>query len=125
MNFNKVILGGILADDINLKYLESGMAIGTGIISVSEEKKDKQGNKIQSTSNFEFTCFGDTAVTLANNSKKDDRVVIDGKLKQEKWTDKNNKEHVKLKVVASQAISCKAKNTDEDDGINPGGLPFG
>ena len=125
MNFNKVILGGILADDVSLKYLESGMAIGTGIISVSEEKKDKQGNKIQSTSNFEFTCFGETAIILANNSKKDDRIVIDSKLKQEKWTDKNNKEHVKLKIVASQAFSCKAKNEIEDDGINPGGLPFG
>lgn len=102
MNINRVVLGGFLARDIELKHTQGGLAIGKGAISVTKKIKDKEPE----TSFFEFVCFGRWAEISADSSRKGDKVIIEGELKQERW-EKDGQKHSRVVVIANQIYTHK------------------
>lgn len=101
MNINRVILGGFLARDIELKHTQGGLAIGKGAISVTKKIKDREPE----TSFFEFVCFGKWA-EISADSRKGDKVIIEGELKQERW-EKDGQKHSRVVVIANQIYTHK------------------
>ena len=108
MNINNVTLGGFLATGIELKHTEAGMAIGKGAISVTKKVKGKEPE----TSFIDFVCFGKWAEISADASKKGDKVILTGELKQERWESKDGQKRSRVLVVANQIYTHKWEKHD-------------
>lgn len=77
-NFNKLIMLGRLTTDPEHKTVAGGLAKFT--LAVSEKYKEKEDVVF-----LDFTVFGQQAETFCKYTKKGSQVLIDGRLKQEKW----------------------------------------
>lgn len=99
-NFNKVILAGNLSRDIDLRYTPKGSAVCESALAVNHSWKTDDGKSMDECSFIDFTVFGRRAEVLAQYVKKGKQLLIEGRLKQESWTDKQSgQKRSKLKVV--------------------------
>lgn len=100
-NFNKVIIAGHLTRDPEVKYLSSGSAICNFSVAVSEKWKDKaSGEMKESTAFIDCDAWGKTAEIIGEHFAKGKPILVEGRLKQENWDDKETgKKRSKLKVT--------------------------
>lgn len=101
---NSCQLMGHLTRDIELRYAQSGAAVGTTAIGVNRKWTDAStGEKKEEVSFVDLTFFGKQAETAAEYLKKGSPVAIQGRLKQDKWQDKATGENrSKLHVIVEQ-----------------------
>ena len=97
---NKVILVGNLGRDPEVKYAQSGMAICKISVAVSERVKDGDEWK-EHTEWFRVTLFGKTAENAGQYLQKGRSVYVEGRLKTEKYKDKEGVEKTSTEVIAS------------------------
>ena len=100
-NFNKVIIAGHMTRDPEVKYLSSGSAICNFSVAVSEKWKDKtSGEMKESTAFIDCDAWGKTAEIIGQHFSKGKPILVEGRLKQENWDDKETgKKRSKLKVT--------------------------
>lgn len=100
-NFNKVIIAGHLTRDPEVKYLNSGSAICNFSVAVSEKWKDKtSGEMKESVAFIDCDAWGKTAEIIGQHFQKGKAILVEGRLKQENWDDKETgKKRSKLKVT--------------------------
>lgn len=98
MNYNKVILAGHLTRDVELKFLESGTALGNFGLAVNHNFTTKSGEKKQEVCFVDCECWGKGAEILEKYTGKGKPLLIDGRLKLDQWT-KDGQRRSKLKVV--------------------------
>lgn len=95
---NSIQIVGALQDDPELRFTSSGKALTT--ITVRDTEKAREGVPRKSHF-FDITCWGDLAEHVASSLEKGDRVIVSGKLEQQKWEDKETgKQRSKIAVVA-------------------------
>jgi single-strand DNA-binding protein len=97
---NKVILVGNLGRDPEVKYAQSGMAICKISVAVGERIKDGDEWK-EHTEWFRVTLFGKTAENAGQYLQKGRSVYVEGRLKTEKYKDKEGVEKTSTEVIAS------------------------
>ncbi len=99
-NVNKVLLMGNLTRDIEMRQFPSGGSIGKFTLAVNERYKDRN-EQWQERANFiDCEVFGRKAEVMAQYLGKGRPVFIEGKLRLDKWEDKQSGENrSKLKVV--------------------------
>jgi single-strand DNA-binding protein len=98
-NFNKVILMGNLTRDPELRYSNSGKAIGKIRIAVNREFK-KEGQP--DADFFNVVVWGKTAENCANYLKKGRLCAINGNLRNNNYEDKNGVKHYNVEVHANR-----------------------
>jgi single-strand DNA-binding protein len=85
---NKVFIIGRLVRDAELKYAGSGMAVSKFSLACNEKRK--AGDEwVDEVSYFDAVLFGKTAESLTQYLVKGKRIAVDGKLKQERWEDRD------------------------------------
>lgn len=92
---NRITIAGNVGKDIELKYLPSGMAVANFSVADTTGKDDKR-----KTIWHNVTVFGDLAENTAGSVVKGTRVVIEGRLTEDKYTNKDGVEVTKMKVLA-------------------------
>lgn len=97
-SFNRVILMGNLTRDVELKYLQSGMAVAEVGLAVNDRRKDKNGQWVEETTFVDVTMWGRTAEIAGEYLTKGAPVLIEGRLKLDQWETEGQKRS-KLKVV--------------------------
>ena len=101
-NFNKVILVGNIARDLELAHTGSGLSVVSNSLAVSNIRT-VNNEKVEDTAFIEFTVFGKSAETLAQYQSKGSNILIEGRLVQDNWVDKESgKNRSKLKVLAER-----------------------
>lgn len=80
MNYNKFIVGGRLTKDANLASTPAGTAVLE--FSVASTEKYKGGEE---TLFLDCAIFGERAEKLAQYMTKGKQVLLDGRLKLERW----------------------------------------
>ena len=86
---NKVILVGNLGAKPELKYGASGNAIANLSVATSESWTDKNtGQKQERTEWHRVSMFGKLAEVAAQYTDKGSKVLVQGKLVQDSWKDK-------------------------------------
>lgn len=96
---NEVILIGRLTKDMELKYLQSGSAVGK--LSVAVNRSVKRGDQwVDEASFFEATLFGKQAEALKQYLTKGKQVALSGFLKQDRW-EKDGQKFSKVQIVCS------------------------
>lgn len=100
-DFNRVILMGRVTRDIELKYLQSGMAVTEIGMAVNDRRKSQSGEWIEETTFVDVTLWGRTAEIASEYLSKGSPVFIEGRLKLDTW-ETDGQKRSKLRVVGER-----------------------
>lgn len=128
-NFNKVILGGRLIADPELKTTQSGIAVTQ--FSVAVNRKTKQGAN-QEADFFNVTAWRQTAEFISRYFRKASSICIVGTLQNSSWTDQHGQKHYRTDIVADEVMFVDSKGEGQASPAAPQwtevstdeGLPF-
>ena len=131
-SYNRVILMGNVTRDIEVKYLQSGMAVTEIGLAVNDRRKNQQGEWVEEVTFVDITLWGRTAEIASEYLSKGSPTFIEGRLKLDSWEQDGQKRH-KLKVIGErlQLIGTKGGGSGGRGGGPPqqqydeGGGDFG
>lgn len=107
-NFNKVILGGRIASDVELKTTPNGVAVTSFSLAVNRRHSGK-GEEPQ-TDFINVTAWRGTAEFLAKYFRKASSVAIVGRIETRSWTDQNGEKRYATGVVADEVYFVDSKS---------------
>ena len=96
--FNRIVLVGNLTKNIDLRYTQGGAAIGSCGIAVTR-KYTLNGEKREETCFIDITFFGKQAEIANQYLSKGSKLLVEGRLKFDQWTDNNGQNRSKHTVA--------------------------
>lgn len=84
---NKVILGGRLVRNAELKFAQSGIAVANFTIAVNRYSK----NKDEKADFINCVAFGKTAELISERTEKGGRVIVEGSIKTGSYENKEGR----------------------------------
>jgi single-strand DNA-binding protein len=104
----RTILKGNLTRDVELRYTPKGTAVGEFSIAVNRKWKDQQTNEMKEEVVFlECQAWSRQAEVIAQHFTKGSPILVEGRLAQNKWMDKETgKQRSKTLVVVEQFEFC-------------------
>ncbi|MDD5696361.1 MAG: single-stranded DNA-binding protein [Candidatus Pacebacteria bacterium] len=95
MNFNKVILVGRVASDVEMRSTSSGQGVCSFRLATNRVWKDKSGEKKEDSQFHNIVLWGRQAETASQFMAKGALVLIEGRLQNRSWEDKSgNKRYI-------------------------------
>lgn len=98
---NRVTLIGRLGKDPEVRRLETGAAVAKFSLATSENYKDKDGNKQETTEWHNIVVWRTQAEVAEKYLKKGMLIYVEGKLTYREYTDKDNVKKYFTEIVAS------------------------
>jgi single-strand DNA-binding protein len=120
-NFNQVTLVGHLTRDVEVKYLESGAAVGNTSIAVSKKYK-KGGETVEKTCFVELTLWNKTAEIAAEYCGKGSAVLISGELEMDTW-EKDGQKRSRHTITVNSLQMLGSKGDKPSGGESRGSKP--
>lgn len=117
--FNRIVLVGHLTRDIELRYTQSGAAIGSCGIAVTR-KYTLNGEKREETCFIDITFFGKQAETANQYLNKGSKLLVEGRLKFDQWQDSNGQNRSKHSV-AVEVMEMLGGGQQNNQGYQQGG----
>ena len=108
--YNKIILAGNLTRDIEIKYTQSGSAIGNTAIATSRKFKSATGEQKEEVLFVDLTFFGRTAEIANQYLRKGSKVLVDGRLKLDQWTAQDGSKRSKHSVTVENLQMLGSKD---------------
>jgi single-strand DNA-binding protein len=109
-NLNKVILGGRITADLELKQTQSGIATIQFTIAVNRRFQGKHAQDSNQTADFiTVRAWRQTAEFISRFFKKGSSICIVGSIQTRNWTDAQDVKHYATDVVADEAYFVDAK----------------
>ena len=107
-NFNKVIIGGRLTADPELKTTPSGISVTSFTVAVNR-RATRNGE--ESIADFiSVTAWRQTAEFVTRYFRKASSICVVGSLQTRNWTDNNGVKHYATEVVADEVNFVDAKS---------------
>lgn len=97
LNFNKVIMGGRLTGDPELKVTPAGINVASFSIAVN---RMGAGDK---TDFFNVQAWRNTAEFVTKYFRKGSSILIVGKIQNREWMDKNGQKRYATDIIADEA----------------------
>lgn len=110
MNLNKVILGGRLTADPDLKQTQSGIAVTSFTIAI-DRKYQKDGKKEADFINV--VAWRQNAEFVCKYFLKGSPIIVCGELQTRTWKDAEGKNRYITEVVASEVSFAESKKASE------------
>jgi single-strand DNA-binding protein len=135
-SFNRVILLGNLTRDVEVKYLQSGMAVAEIGLAVNDRRKNQAGEWVDEATFVDITLWGRTAEVAGEYLSKGSPALIEGRLKLDQW-ETDGQKRSKLKVVGERlqmlgsrgsgggGSGGRGQSQEHDDGGDYGDAPSG
>jgi single-strand DNA-binding protein len=102
-SYNRVILMGNLTRDPEVKYSAGGSAIAK--FSVAVNRKYKVGDELkEEVGFFDIVVFGKQAENCGEYLKKGRPVLVEGRLQQDRWDDKETGAKRSKVLIAAQSV---------------------
>ena len=98
---NNIQILGNMVRDCELKYAQSGTAIGSFGIAVNKKIKNQSGGYDDKAMFFDVTAFGKTAENINKFFGKGSRILISGELDFQQW-EKDGQKRSKVGIVCHQ-----------------------
>ncbi len=116
--YNKVILVGNLTRDLELRYLQSGTAVGNTGIATNRKFKGSDGEQKQEVMFIDITFFGRTAEIANQYLKKGSKVLVEGRLRLDSWEDQSGAKRSKHSVTVDnmQMLDSRGDNQQQNSG---------
>lgn len=114
--FNKVILAGNLARDIEIRYLQSGTAVASTAVAVNRKYKAQSGEMKDETMFIDITFWGRTAEIANQYLRKGSQVLVEGRLELQQWTAQDGSKRSKHQVAVEtlQMLGGKDSNSSSN-----------
>src|SRR5262245_53521026 len=124
-SFNKVIVVGNLTRDRQVRYTTGGTAVADIGLAINSQWFDKQSNqKREETTFVDVTLWGRQAEVAGEYLAKGRPVLIEGRLQQDTWDDKDTgQKRSKLKVVCENMQMLGSRDGGGGRGGPQGGAP--
>jgi single-strand DNA-binding protein len=110
---NKVFLLGRLGKDPEVRYLDNNRAVANFTIATNEVFIDKSGNKVEQTDWHNIEMWDALARNAEKVLKKGRTVFIEGKIKNETWTDKDGNKRSAVRIRALQFQVVASPNSEQ------------
>lgn len=107
-NFNKVIIGGRLTADPELKTTPSGVSVTNFAVAVNNNYAKSGEESIADF--FNVTAWRQTAEFISKYFRKASSICIVGHLRTNIWTDGHGSKHYDVEIVADEATFVDTKN---------------
>jgi len=120
--YNKIILVGNLTRDLEIRYTQSGSAIGKVGIATNRKWKDQSGEQKEEIMFVDLTFFGRTAEIANQYLRKGSKVLVEGRLVLEQWTAQDGTKRSKHSVTVSEMKMLDSRG-DNPSGGSYGGAP--
>ena len=126
-NFNKVILGGRLTADPELRQTSNGIPVASFTIAVSRRVRSQQdqqaGQQPQNTADF-FNCtaWRQQGEFISRYFRKGSSICVIGSLQNRSWTDQQGVKHYMTDIIVDEANFVDSKS-DSPMGDTPGYQP--
>jgi len=91
---NKVILIGRLGKDPEVRAFENNVKKATFPLATSENRKDKEGNRIESTEWHNIVCWRNLAEIAEQFLTKGKMIYLEGKIRTRSWEDHGVKKYI-------------------------------
>jgi single-strand DNA-binding protein len=112
-SFNKVILAGNLTRDPEMRYTPKGTAVVSFTLAVNRKWKTETGELKEEVSFIDVEAFARQAEVVAQYLKKGNPFLVEGRLRQDTWEDKNtHQKQSKLRVVLEGFSFLSSGRTD-------------
>jgi single-strand DNA-binding protein len=101
-SFNKITIVGYLGRDPELRYTPQGTAVCNTSVATTERRKNVAGDYEDHTTWFRVTFWNRQAELANEYLAKGRQVYIEGRLRQEEYTDREGNRRVSLEVTATE-----------------------
>lgn len=118
---NKIQIIGRLGREPETKTLKSGDSVCNFSVACSEKYTSKAGEKVENTEWFNVVVFRKLAEICGQYLHQGSLVYIEGKIKNEKWQDKDGNDRTGFKVVADQMKMLGSKGDNQFSGADNAG----
>lgn len=118
-NFNKVILGGRLTADPELKTTPSGVTVTSFTIAVNRRRGGKDGE--EQADFFNVTAWRQTAEFITRYFRKASSICVIGSVQNRSWVDQQGQKRFATEIVADEAYFVDTKSGGVVEVGAPGG----
>lgn len=114
MNYNKVILGGRMTGDPQLKLTESGLDVCGFSLAINRKRKEPEPDEVCF---IDCTAFGKTASVIGKHFTKGEPILIEGRLDFQQWGGQSGKAQTKLEVIVDvfQFVGGRGDSVPRDE----------
>ena len=121
-DLNRVYLVGNLVKDPEMKEIGTGNNVTNFVIASNRNWSGPEGQKMEEVSFIDCVVYGKRAETINTYFSKGRKILIEGRIKQEKWTDKDTqKTQSRIRVVVESFHFMDSKK--EDSCASSAGIP--
>ena len=126
-NLNKVILGGRLTADPELKQTPSGVSVISFTVAVNRRFGSKNGEQNETQADFiNCVAWRQTAEFISKYFRKGSSICVLGSLQVRSWQDNQGQKRYSTEVVVDEANFVDARNENGSApsySSNPGSAP--
>lgn len=115
---NKVILVGRLGADPEMRYTNTGTAVGHFNLATSENWTDKNNQKQERTEWHRVVVWAKLAEICNQYLKKGRQAYVEGRLQTRSWDDKNGTKRYTTEVVATTVQFLGTSGADTNRGAD-------
>jgi len=119
---NKVTLTGRLGSDPDMSYTTSGTAVTKFRIAVNRYSKSANGERKEETDWYSIVAWNQLAETCNNYLKKGQKILVDGRIQQRKYTDKNGVERLAVEVILNDMEMLTPKDQQSGTAVGAGNI---
>lgn len=114
---NKVILIGNVGGDPEIRTLPSGAKVANFSLATTESYTDRAGQKQSQTEWHRIEIWEGLANVVEQYVKKGDPLYIEGKIRNEKWTDQNGveKSGVRIRANSMQMLGGRPPSSNDSE----------
>lgn len=109
-NLNKVILGGRLTSDPELKQTTSGISVVSFGIAVNRKYQSKTAEQSQQADFFNVVAWRSNAEFISRYFKKGSSICVSGSLQSRSWTDQQGQKRTTIEIVVDEVFFVDSKS---------------
>jgi single-strand DNA-binding protein len=122
-SFNKLTIVGYLGRDPEIRYTPQGTPVCNFSVATTERRKDRAGEFQDVTTWFRVTVWGKQAETANQYLAKGRQVYIEGRLRQDEFTDRDGNKRTTLEVNATDVQFLGSRQDEGGGGAYGAGKP--
>lgn len=113
---NKVILIGNLGKDPEVRFFPNGGSVANVTLATTRRWKDKQsGERKEETEWHRVVFFNKLAEVSAEYLKKGSKIYVEGRIRTQKWQDKDGTDRFTTEIVAEEMHMLDGKGVDKQE----------
>jgi single-strand DNA-binding protein len=112
---NRVILSGHLGQDPDVKQFDNGKSFVKFSVATNESYKNDKGESVTETTWHNIVAWNGLAKTAAKSLNKGKEVVVEGKIVNRQYVDKEGVKRYVTEIVASELLLIAPRQKESDD----------